>query len=174
MRAADVKAPVAAGTRASVQLTDPGDAAPEAGPARLDPARLSLNPGTRRDARIYGGWWPRSRDATAELPGLIGELRARAGRVSRIALQAEAFTNIPRQLTADGRKVRIAWFRYMNPHTVIVTMAGADDLILLVVPEHASPAAATEALRLAASDRDAGSPEAILSASGTGAAPGPA
>ena len=89
-------------------------------------------------------------------------------------MQAEAFSNIPRQLTADGHKIRVAWFRYMNPHTVILTMAGSDDLILLVVPEHASPAAAAAALTLAASDHDAGPPASILAAAGVGAQPGPA
>jgi Family of unknown function (DUF5994) len=172
MRAAEVEGSVTGSARAFTELTDIGDDAPEPDPAPPGLARLSLNPGARRDARIYGGWWPRSRDATTELPGLIAELNARAGRVSRIALQADAFTNIPRQLTAGGRTIRIAWFRYMNPHTVILTMAGADDLTLLVVPENASPAAATAALRLAASDHDAGPPEAILSASGAGAGPG--
>jgi hypothetical protein len=64
---------------------------------------------------INGGWWPQSRDAGAELPALIAELNTRAGRVSRVALQADAFGNIPHQLTAGGHKVRVAWFRYMNP-----------------------------------------------------------
>ena len=30
--------------------------------------------------------------------------------------------------------MHVAWFPYMNPHTVILTMVGRDDLILLVVP----------------------------------------
>jgi len=172
-------APVAYRAPALTQLTGAGDAAPEPGPAAparaaLDPARLSLRAGARRDARIYGGWWPRSRDATAELPGLIAELSARAGRVTRIAVQVDAFRNIPRQLTADRHGVRIAWFRYMNPQTVILTMAGSDDLILLLVPEHASPAAAAAALSLAAADHDAGPPEVILAAAGAGDHPGPA
>ena len=62
----------------------------------------------------------------------------------------------------------------MNPHTVILTMAGSDDLILPLVPEHASPAAAAAALSLAAADLDAGPPEAILAAAGAGGQPGPA
>lgn len=57
-----------------------------------------------------------------------------------------------------------AWFRYMNPHTAILTMAGRDDPILLVVPLQASPA--TEALKLAASGRQAGGAQAILAAAG--------
>jgi hypothetical protein len=127
-------------------------------------ARLSLDPATSRVPGIHGGWWPRSWDASAELPGLLTELSARAGRVSRIALQVDAFSNIPHQLTVGGHKVRVAWFRYMNPHTALLTMAGRDDLILLVVSPQASPVAAAEALRRAASGRHSDAPEAILAA----------
>jgi hypothetical protein len=129
-------------------------------------ARLSLDPATVRQAGIQGGWWPRSRDAAAELPGLIAELSTRAGRVSRVGLQADAFGNIPHKLTVGGRNVAVGWFRYMNEHTVILTMPGRDDLVLLVIPPQASPEAAAEALGLAASGRRAGPPEAILAAAG--------
>ena len=142
-----------------------------------DAARLSLRPAGTRPAGISGGWWPRSADASAELPGLLRELSSQAGRVTRVALQAEAFSNIPRLLTVGGRKVRVAWFRYMNSRTVILTMAdGRDDLVLLIVPPQAEPSAAAEALRLASSGSDAGRAEAILAAAGVPAvsAAGPA
>ncbi len=129
-----------------------------------DGARLSLGPATLRHADINGGWWPRSRDAAAELPALVAGLSARSGRVRRIALQIDAFENIPHQFAAGGHKVRVGWFRHMNPHTVLLTMADQDDLVLLVIPPHASPAAAAEALRLAAAGSQAGGPEAMLAA----------
>jgi len=117
--------------------------------ASLNGTRLSLVPATAPRAGLGGGWWPRSRDATAELPGLIAELSARAGRVSRVAVQVGAFGNIPHQLTVGGRRVRVAWFRYMNVNTVLLTMADRDDLVLFVVPPLALPAAAAQALRAA-------------------------
>jgi Family of unknown function (DUF5994) len=132
--------------------------------ASVNGTRLSLVPATAPQAGLGGGWWPRSRDATAELPGLIAELSTTAGRVSRVAVQAGAFSNIPHQLTVGGRRVHVAWFRYMNINTVLLTMAGRDDLVLLVVPPLAPPAAAAQALR-AASGPGAG-PDAILAAAG--------
>jgi hypothetical protein len=137
--------------------------------ASLNGARLSLVPATAPHAGLGGGWWPRSRDATAELPGLIAELSARAGRVSRVALQVRAFDNIPHRLTVGGRTVRVAWFRYMNMNTVILTMADRDDLVLLLVPPLAPPAAAPQALRALASGPGAGSADAILAAAGIAA-----
>jgi hypothetical protein len=173
MRAGELIMPVAGTAPALTPVTRTGTAVPARDHTSPEAERLSLSPAVRRDAGIYGGWWPRSRDAATELPGLLAELGARAGRVSRIAVQADAFGNIPHQLTADGHKVRIAWFRYMNPHTVILTMAGSDDLILLVVPQDASPTAAAAALDLAANHKP-GPPEAVLAAAGIGAQPGPA
>jgi Family of unknown function (DUF5994) len=129
-------------------------------------ARLSLDPAGAGRRGLSGGWWPRSRDAAAELPGLLAELSTRTGRVSRIALQADAFSNIPHQLTVGGRKVHVAWFRHMNMHTVSLTMADREYLTLLVVPPSASPAAAAQALGQAASGRSAGPPEAILAGVG--------
>jgi hypothetical protein len=128
-------------------------------------ARLSLVPATALHIGLGGGWWPRSRDATAELPGLIAELSAQVGRASRVAVQADAFGNIPHELTVGGRKVHVAWFRYMNPNTILLTMVGRDDLVLLVVPPHTPPKAAASALR-AASGLGAGPADAILAAAG--------
>jgi Family of unknown function (DUF5994) len=133
--------------------------------ASANETRLCLVPATAPQVGLGGGWWPRSRDATAELPGLIAELSARGRRVSRVAVQADAFGNIPHRLTIGGRKVHVAWFRYMNINTVLLTMAGRDDLVLLVVPPQAPPAAAAQALR-AASGPGAGPPDAILAAAG--------
>jgi Family of unknown function (DUF5994) len=134
-----------------------------------DGARLNLVPATAPHAGLGGGWWPRSTDATAELPGLIAELSTRAGRVSRVALQVGAFDNIPHRLTVGGRTVRVAWFRYMNANTIILTMADRDDLVLLVVPPQAPPAAAAQALRAVASGPGAGPADAILAAAGIAA-----
>jgi Family of unknown function (DUF5994) len=150
------------GPQAPTRVTPPAHAS-------LNGARLSLVSAALPHTGLGGGWWPRSRDATAELPGLIAELSARAGRVSRVALQVGAFDNIPHRLTAGGRKVHVAWFRYMNMNTVILTMADRDDLVLLVVPPLAPPAAAAQALRAVAAGPGAGSADAILAAAGIAA-----
>jgi hypothetical protein len=150
------------GPQAPTHATPPAQAA-------LNGERLSLVPATPPQAGLGGGWWPRSRDATAELPELINALSARVGRVSRVALQVGAFDNIPHRLTVGGRKVHVAWFRYMNMNTVILTMADRDDLVLLVVPPLAPPAAAAQALRAVASGPGAGSADAILAAAGIAA-----
>ncbi|MFI6600469.1 DUF5994 family protein [Nonomuraea sp. NPDC050536] len=51
--------------------------------ARVDSAvRLTLNPALDRRAVVNGAWWPYSRDAAAELPGLIAAVDRLLGRVA--------------------------------------------------------------------------------------------
>jgi hypothetical protein len=135
-------------------------------PAAPTGPRLSLDPALPQGGGVSGGWWPRSRDAGAGLPGMLTELTARAGRVSRVALQVDAFGSIPHQLTVGGHRVHVAWFRSMNANIIGLTMAGRGGLTLLVVPPQASPASAAEALRLAAAGGHTGRPAEILTAAG--------
>jgi Family of unknown function (DUF5994) len=134
-------------------------------PAVADGVRLSLDPALAQRRGINGAWWPHSRDAGAELPAMLHELSTRARRVSRVALQVDAFSNIPHRLTAGGHTTHVAWFRSMNTHTINLTMAGRDNLTLLVVPPQASPAEAAEALRMASASHP-GQPQDILAAAG--------
>ncbi len=132
--------------------------------AAAEGQRLTLDPALPQRGAISGGWWPRSLDAGAELPAMLTELSPLAGRVSRVAVQVDAFGNIPHQLMVGGRKVHVAWFRAMDPHTISLTMAGRDRLTLLVVPPEATPASGAEALRLAADGHFSRRPEEILAA----------
>jgi Family of unknown function (DUF5994) len=52
----------------------------------------------------------------------------------------------------------------MNSHMISLTMAGRDNLTLLVVPPEASPAQAAEALRMASAGHPTGQPQEILAA----------
>src|ERR1700742_2101223 len=86
-------------------------------PSEPGAARLSLDPALPGQLGISGGWWPRSRDAGAELPGMLTELSALAGRIRRVALQVDAFSDVPHLIMINGRPVHVAWFRSMDPMT---------------------------------------------------------
>jgi hypothetical protein len=137
-----------------------------AGPSADGSARLRLDPALPGQLGISGGWWPRSRDAGAELPAMLTELSAQAGRVRRVALQMDAFSDIPHLIMINGRPVHVAWFRSMDPMTINMTMAARDNLTLLVVPPGASADTAAEALRLAAASSGTERPEEILASAG--------
>jgi Family of unknown function (DUF5994) len=152
-------APVSISDTSTIPPTSAADTAPAE-------QRLSLDSALSRRGAVDGGWWPHSRDAQAELPALVAALSARLGHISRVALPAAAFGNIPHRLGAGGGNVKVGWFNSMNIDTISLTIAGRDDIVLLVIPPQSSPAAAAAALTMAALGRGAAQPAAILAAAG--------
>jgi hypothetical protein len=128
-------------------------------------SRLSLDPALGRRGAVDGGWWPRSRNATVELPVLVSSLNAGVGAVLRLGVDARDWDDIPRRITVGGHAVRIGRFADVN-HKIIVSLGSRDHIMLLVVPPQASMTAAKSALAMAAMGRDSGRPEEILAAFG--------
>jgi hypothetical protein len=75
---------------------------------------------------VDGGWWPRSRNPDAELPGLIAGLDTSLGPITRVALNLDAWDAAPRRVTVDGRHLRVGWFHHMDAHTIGLTRASKD------------------------------------------------
>jgi hypothetical protein len=88
--------------------------------------RLQLDPTMAGTGAVDGGWWPRSRDPDAELPGLIAGLESSLGPITRVALNLDAWDTAPRRVAVDGRRVRVGWFHHMDAHTIGVTRASQD------------------------------------------------
>jgi hypothetical protein len=128
-------------------------------------SRLSLDPSLKRLGVVDGGWWPSSRNATVELPVLVSALNERLGVIVRLSVDARDWDEIPRRITVGGHVVRVGRFADVN-HKIIVTRGQQDHVFLLVVPPEAPTAAAKSALALAASGRNGGRPEEILTAAG--------
>ncbi|MGI5291726.1 DUF5994 family protein [Nonomuraea polychroma] len=113
--------------------------------------RLSLNPLIDRRGTVDGAWWPRTRDAAAELPTLISAVDQRLGRaVLRVGLYRDAWDHIPRRIPARGRHVRVGWFRSADPHLITLSIAGTAPITLLVIPPGTAYDSATAALTFAA------------------------
>ncbi|QKW33492.1 hypothetical protein HUT06_05165 [Actinomadura sp. NAK00032] len=110
--------------------------------------RLRLVPGGTGRGIMDGGWWPRSRDADAELTGLLTAL-ARADRlpdrVTRVAIDFDDWDDSPLRISVLGREVRVHWLAHLD-HMVAITCGRADPLLLLVVPPGTRPSAAKAAL----------------------------
>lgn len=97
--------------------------------------RFSLDPALDRRAVADGVWWPYSRDAGAELPGLIAGVDQWMGRATmRVSLHADAWDDIPHRIPARGRQIRVGWFRHSDPRMVTLTLDGFEQVTLLVVP----------------------------------------
>ena len=58
---------------------------PATSPAPRSRPRLRLQPDLSARTLLDGGWWPRSADPAAELPGLILAIEERHGPITRIS-----------------------------------------------------------------------------------------
>jgi hypothetical protein len=148
--------------------TTPTTAPPSTRPPARPGLRLQLDTTMAGTGAVDGGWWPRSRDPDAELPGLIAGLDASLGPTTRVALNLDAWDTAPRRVAVAGRRVRVGWFRHMDAHTIGVTRAGQDRVALLVVPPQATTAAAEIAMTMAADAANSAGPADILVAAGIG------
>jgi Family of unknown function (DUF5994) len=114
----------------------------------LSVPRLCLVPVPSRRTLLGGGWWPRSTDPVAELPGLIRAIDDRRGRVTRLMLGPAGWDSHPRWLGGAGRAVPLDWFPG-QPADLLTAFCAGDRVDLLVVPPGTAEADALEAMDLA-------------------------
>ncbi|XRQ06605.1 DUF5994 family protein [Actinomadura welshii] len=145
--------------REAVQLDSP-DAPPEL-PTSLPP-RLRLAPGGAGRGVLDGGWWPRTRDAAAELTGLLTALTGPDGvPATRVTVDFDDWDDVPLRITVRGREVRVGWLAHLD-HVAAVTCGQADPVLLLVVPSAAAPSSAEAALARSAIESGDVMPQEIL------------
>ncbi len=123
---------------------DPGDRSLRLQLASKRPAGVAVN----------GGWWPRSTDLAAELPGLLAAVRAELGPVGLIGYHLNGWDRTGDQLDVDGESVRLQGFTSGTPLTVLLIGTSGSRLTLLVVPPQTPEASARQALRDAAQPVD--------------------
>jgi hypothetical protein len=98
---------------------------------------------------LDGGWWPRSTDPVAELPGLILAIDARRGPVTRLLLAIGDWNSHPRRLGVADRVVRLGYFA-SQPAGLLTAICGNRDRVdLLVVPPDTASDTAEAAMLLA-------------------------
>lgn len=100
-------------------------------------------------SRLDGAWWPRTRNATAELMALVPLVSEHLGvPVRRVSASIAGWdTDQPRRLRCGDGLVRVGWFRTLEPCTVTLGRSGEDRVTLLVLPPALTPAAGDSLLR---------------------------
>jgi Family of unknown function (DUF5994) len=144
-------------------------------PAPPSSPRLRLQPDLPAGTLLDGGWWPRSTDPAAELPGLILAIDQRHGPVTQIMLGRTGWdANRPGRLRVDGpagsRVVRLGWFETM-PAGLLIATARAGRTDLLTVPPDTSEPAARAAMDQAARAGNRTPAPALLAAITTAVTP---
>ncbi|WP_327586446.1 DUF5994 family protein [Nonomuraea sp. NBC_00507] len=125
--------------------------------------RLSLHPVLDRRAVVNGAWWPYSRDARAELPGLIAAVDQLLGRVTlRIGVHRDAWQRVPRRIPARGRQVPVGWFHHADPRVIILFFAAVEPVVLLIIPPGTAAGPAEATLKLTAQDTTGWTVDAIF------------
>ena len=129
--------------------------------------RLLLQPDQSVLTLLDGGWWPRSADPAAELPGLIIALDERLGRTTRLMLgSADWNAPRPRGLRVDSaagdRVVRLGWFATMPAGLLTAFSANGRRTDLVTVPPHTSEQDAVAAMERAAKPANRDHAPAIL------------
>ncbi|CAI7974081.1 MULTISPECIES: DUF5994 family protein [unclassified Parafrankia] len=125
------------------------DACPEA-PTGDRGLRLSLAPAGGRGS-FDGVWWPHGRRLDREAPALVAALSAAGHPISRLSVNGDIWTGIPRRFPQSTRPpVRISWFRTLDPHTVTLDGGNRPRFFLLVIPPDTAADVAADVLRMAA------------------------
>ncbi|MFG2002138.1 DUF5994 family protein [Spirillospora sp. NPDC048911] len=136
---------------------------------RLRPAPATGSPRTPLD----GGWWPRSADPVAELPGLILALQENGPAddhrlIAHVMLRASDWDGRPRRLRVDGpadtRVVRLSWFDTLPAGLLTAIYADGRRVDLFTVPSGTGHAAAIAGLELAAHPTNNLRPSELLAA----------
>jgi hypothetical protein len=111
-------------------------------------------PARASQAVLDGGWWPRSADPVAELPGLVLALSERYGSIRQVMLNSQAWDSGPRRVAVGARVIRLGWFASVDPALAIASTERDDQLDLLVVPAGTAETAARHAMARAADPTD--------------------
>ncbi|GIL30901.1 DUF5994 family protein [Actinocatenispora comari] len=131
---------------------------PRIAPAGTGGVRLRMDPTRGQHGALDGAWWPYTNDLVAELPALVagvdawltGRSPGHSEHVSRVAVARDEWGEIPERTEVGGRRVRVAWFRSIDVHTVSVSCPNGAIYDLLVIPPDALNDAASAAMATAA------------------------
>lgn len=111
--------------------------------------RLRMEPTGLRRTLLDGGWWPRSTDPVAEIPGLVLAIDNLRGPVSRLILAADGWASHPRRLRVAGRVLKLDYFASQPTSLLTVLCSNGARVDLLVVAPDTARVPADAAMILA-------------------------
>jgi hypothetical protein len=134
--------------------------------------RLVLPPTRVRHAIMDAGWWPRSWDPLAELPGLVVALSDRYGPIRQVMLSSGTWKGDFHRLAVATAVIRVGWFASLDAAVLIATTDTGDQFDILVVPPGATPEVADLAMTAAIDPTGTGrAPERLAASTAPGTEP---
>lgn len=116
--------------------------------------RLQMEPTGSTRTLLNGGWWPRSTDPAAELPGLVLAIDKVRGPIARLILSIKGWDDHTRRLAVAGRVLRLDYFTSQPVSLLTALCANGRRVDLLVVPPDTPSPTADAAMALAATTRN--------------------
>ncbi|MFI7680915.1 DUF5994 family protein [Actinophytocola sp. NPDC049390] len=141
---------------------------PAATPAEQS-LRLRMKPSTdttRHAGYVDGGWWPRTRDLSDELPALLAALTDRLGTIERVAYRITEWAPAARRIDNDGRRVKLGGFHHQGANTVDVSGSSGTRVTLLVIPPDTGTRDAEAIARTSATAQNLDTTIALLAITG--------
>ncbi len=130
-------------------------------PSDRAPLRLRMTE-LPRTHPLDGGWWPQSRDLTAELADLVDNFPDGMGRIVRATFSPPDWDDQPRRVPIARGYVQTGFAAGDDSHVIMLRTSERTELCLLVVPPGMSDKQGEEALAAAVTPGYASSPGAIL------------
>lgn len=131
-------------------------------PSAPSTPRLRMEPAGSRLGPLDGGWWPRSSDPVAELPGLVLAIDHLRGPVRHLILNAQGWDSHPRRLGVAGRVIRLGHFM-SQPATLLTAICDDGGRVdVLVIPPDTPRRIAETAMSIAAATNNVLPPQDVL------------
>jgi len=111
---------------------------------------------------LDGGWWPQSRDLTAELGDLVDHFPPELGRIVRVIFSPPDWDDAPRRVPTARGYVKVGFDPSDDTHVIVLMTSDRQELCLLVVPPDMSRAKGDEALLASVTPGFATSPRKLL------------
>ncbi len=121
-----------------------------ASPTAPSTPRMRMQATGSRRTLLDGGWWPRSTDPIAELPGLILAIDNLRGPVTRLVLSSQDWDSRPHRLRVAERVLRLGYFTSQPANLLTALCDNGERVDLLTITPDTEPGIAEAAMRLAA------------------------
>ncbi len=132
-------------------------------PSTRQPLRLRMSE-TLGKQPLDGGWWPQSRDLTAELGDLVDNFPTALGRIVRVIYSPPDWDDAPRRVPTKRGYVKAGFDADDDTHVLVLMTSDRQEMCVLVVPPELSRSKGEEALLAAVTPGYATSPTALLTA----------
>jgi Family of unknown function (DUF5994) len=111
--------------------------------------RLQLDPNRPAELNLDGGFWPRSRELSMELPALVAALSADLGAIALVGYHRDAWKAAPGRMILGGNDIHLESFVSPDPPTIVVIADSGRCVNLRVVPPDTDAASAAQAMSVA-------------------------